>query len=551
MDNKDMNNLDANQYERDILYTLLFSQGYVKLQDIADKLYVSYPTVTRFLKSVKAILRRYDLSLQIKPSHGIKAVGSEINLRKCFIYYCHKYLSDNLSDISCLLSMNSEDHYLIEYIIRKALIEDNVSVTETGIKNLVMHIMYAIYRIKNGNCIHDDQFKWDYCEDEKSTAVKIADNLSQEYNIQFNEQEVNEIYLNIIGKKGLVNDNKIFISKNVEEIIKETNLQIKENLGYNFNDDIEFYTSLAMHIEALIVRNQHNMYLPNPIIEEIKSKCMNGYECAVIFKDYVNQKHNIKIGEDELGYLAIHYNLAIERLDDMKKKTYRFLLVCGNGTGTALFLEKKIEKQFQVKRENIDVCDLLFLKNKNLSAYDYIISTVLIPFKIDKKIIYIDNIWSDEIIPTHQMNINHLIKLINRNLIFLKCEFKSKEEIIEFLCKKVLEEYPDCRDFKKSIEKREVLSSTDIGNLVAIPHPFHTVVENSFMAVCTLAKAIKWEKNKVKYVFLVAYAKKDYDKVKNINDILLDFIYDEKWLYHLGNADTITEIMDLLERGNI
>ncbi|MEG0133845.1 MAG: PTS sugar transporter subunit IIA, partial [Clostridium sp.] len=68
---------------------------------------------------------------------------------------------------------------------------------------------------------------------------------------------------------------------------------------------------------------------------------------------------------------------------------------------------------------------------------------------------------------------------------------------------------------KKEIFSREELASTEIGNLVAIPHTSHNDLEESFISVAILKKPIIWHKEKVQVVLIICIAEKDKHEWKS------------------------------------
>ena len=66
-----------------IIRRLLLSDGYLKLEDLADEIYVSKSTLQNDLKLVKHRLAKYDIRLISRPHYGLKVSGREMKLRFC------------------------------------------------------------------------------------------------------------------------------------------------------------------------------------------------------------------------------------------------------------------------------------------------------------------------------------------------------------------------------------------------------------------------------------------------------------------------------------
>ena len=74
-----------------ILVMLLSQVDYIKLEDIADELYVSKYTVTGDLHRVEVLLGEYSLEILRRPNYGIKITGRETDIRNCMAHILGRY----------------------------------------------------------------------------------------------------------------------------------------------------------------------------------------------------------------------------------------------------------------------------------------------------------------------------------------------------------------------------------------------------------------------------------------------------------------------------
>ena len=181
----------------------------------------------------------------------------------------------------------------------------------------------------------------------------------------------------------------------------------------------------------------------------------------------------------------------------------------------------------------------------DLTEIDYVVSTVKIPFTLDKEIIYLDNVMSNIVIENDKKI--DFSGLVQNDLVFINQDFKDKKSVLDFLCNEVIEFYGLNQDFKKNVFKRENISSTDIGNYVAIPHAYELCTNESVFVMCSLKKAILWNTRKVKYIFLVSYAKKDLLISHELNEKLLGHLMNPKWIALLDHVKNGQDLKRLLE----
>ena len=95
--NKLRTNIDRVEYIlKKIL--LLYKDKTLKIESLADEMYVSLSTIKNDLKEVKVILENYNLKTISKHKLGIGILGDTKNIIKCIIESSLKYNSINVED---------------------------------------------------------------------------------------------------------------------------------------------------------------------------------------------------------------------------------------------------------------------------------------------------------------------------------------------------------------------------------------------------------------------------------------------------------------------
>lgn len=138
--------------------------------------------------------------------------------------------------------------------------------------------------------------------------------------------------------------------------------------------------------------------------------------------------------------------------------------------------------------------------------------------------------------------------VIYSELIFLNKDFKSRDEVFDFLAKKVyeIELVNNKDDFIYALEQRESIMPTNVGNLIGIPHGKTNAVEKPFIAFMRLNDEIDWiedESDKVKLVFMIGVPEDKASKVhlKIISELSKKLIDDDfnKMLLNETDKDVI------------
>ena len=138
----------------------------------------------------------------------------------------------------------------------------------------------------------------------------------------------------------------------------------------------------------------------------------------------------------------------------------------------------------------------------------------------------------------------------NKKLFSTNITGNSREEIIKNICKNIKKYINIPDNFYDLVMKRESLSETDFGNLVAIPHPFEIVTDETFVFVAILEKPIIWYKNNVQVVFLVSISNKKDDNLQKFYQYTVDFLLNEKNVIKLIENRSFENLMYLLKNSS-
>lgn len=70
-----------------LMKRLLLTEHYLKLDSLAEELFISKSTLQTDLKEVKKRLLPYDIVLETRPNYGFKLRGDEVRMRYCMAEY--------------------------------------------------------------------------------------------------------------------------------------------------------------------------------------------------------------------------------------------------------------------------------------------------------------------------------------------------------------------------------------------------------------------------------------------------------------------------------
>ena len=139
----------------------------------------------------------------------------------------------------------------------------------------------------------------------------------------------------------------------------------------------------------------------------------------------------------------------------------------------------------------------------------------------------------------------YLIQAISADTILVHEKCKTKEDILkkanEILLKKGYVE----EEFFESVKNREKISSTEIGNGIAIPHGSDKYVKQTSIVLITLEDAILWRDDMVSVILFTAVSFEQKDTMRRLLKDLYHLISSESFIEKIQKAASIEEILGI------
>lgn len=543
-----------------LIKRFLLSNSYLKMDDLADEIYVSKSTIQNDLKNVKKVLADYDIYLESRPNHGLKAVGDELKLRFCMA----EYVFDRTEEISDKLpndlfsSFNKKDMDAVLKIILDEVKAHDITLSDIAINNLLIHIVIAYKRIRDGH--HVSLYHADFEEIAEQTEFQVAEHIVKKVenilNVTFPEEEVAYVAIHLLGTK-MVSVSGKRDEKNVDHLINPETHQlidailekIEDKMDLKINRDKELIVALGLHLKPAINRYKYDMNIRNPMLKDIKRNYPLAYEAGIIAGLAIEEHTGSKINENEIGFLALHIGAAMERRK-MEQEPKRCLIVCASGLGSAQLLYYRIKSKFEGKLEVVGTTEYYKLNQYNLNAIDFIISSVPIPENISTPVIEVNSVLGKQDIEHIQSfileNEQSIYDYFQPELLHLRKGFSSKHAVLSFMCKYLEDQSMVDRSFWDAIYEREKVATTAYGNLVAVPHPISPQSDETFLSVCTLENPINWGKQPVQFVCVLSVKRNSMEDLQSMYDLLGKIIDSPSTVQKLIKSESYNEFVKVL-----
>lgn len=523
----------------------------VKLDSIATKLYTSRSTLQAELSNIRDLLDEYSINLQYKPYTGLYLEGKEEDIRKCYIRYLFK--EDSPNEIQLLTDLGNVNNELIavlkKYIERK-IIEKKIDKNDYEIEYLTKFIAVSCFRAKLNHNLDKSLSENKNYED--VFGDEFNNLLEEIFKVRLSDDEIN--YINVLIKSDDINSTDEIINKDkIKKLISESIRQIDIRYKSFLNEDSLLISSLTNHILNSYHRYNLNIDVENIILDQVKRSYPDAFNYALDLCSILENNLNININSNEVGYIAIHFATSIERAK--QQTTYKAIIVCNTGMGTSELIRIKL-RRYLPQIEVLGCYQVHYLEHINLEEIDFIISTINIdkPLIKDKALIKVSHVLNDDDIQNIEHELNkiylqgYLKSLFNEKVFYNRLDVKDKNQLLEYVCSDMVNKDFISSEDKEIILNREKLSSTEISNLVAVPHCISAKNKNS-IAICTLTNPINWGNARVKLVF-VACLDPDKKENKHVFPFIHSRIKKGKIVNDLCESTSLENFIEILMRDN-
>ncbi len=386
-----------------LLAEILKNKCLEKLAMYSHQFQVSEATISNDVNSIEPILRTYNLQLNRKPGSNLVCNGKEEDFRRAITDFVFKHIEEDKFSRIFNLSQDPwdvEDYFKsqepdgILRLLNKDLLwrvitvlKDNDTVwiyrlAQGSYIGLILHLTIALERMMNQDRIQMNplllqQMKKDSLFDQ---AKILAEYFEDEFEIQFPTEEVAYIAMHLKGAR-LLHIEDALRSDESETVVSQYELTnivyqlvdcFEETANVHVKQDEVLISGLITHLRPALTRIKYNMEIRNPLLRQIQTQYTQVYEDSAAAVNKMAAKYQIKVVDDEIGFIALHFGAALERMNQTKPhRTVRVVVVCASGIGISSLLASRIKRifkddiliearsQMDVKELDDKICDLL------------------------------------------------------------------------------------------------------------------------------------------------------------------------------------------------
>lgn len=377
--------------------------------------------------------------------------------------------------------------------------------------------------------------------DKYPVVYELLESVEQAGIYKFSQDELRYLSYVVLGNglRFFMQDGTIPISfeRKIHALIET----VSEKINLDLTKDVQLEGDLSLHLYQMVLRLQADTTVINPLLSDIKKNYPSLFGIVwYALVDFATENH-LTISDDEISFVTIHFQAAIER----SKKRRRILFVCLNGIGTSALLSAQM-RQILPDVSLIQIVSRDALSQQGLSDVALIISTIPLPkqsvpiatispmLTADdmKKIMnkYIDVVMAQKpsLPSVCDPSMNRVLSLLRGHVYFSTVE--NQQEAVDYLLSTTPWQSAEAQArYKRSVFQREKLQTTYLGNGFAIPHGDPSLLETSHVSVLFPEKTIKWGNNKADVIVMLMVSKDDKQSMEPIMDLIMQGINNKDW----------------------
>lgn len=562
-DNRENQTKNLRKYE--ITNYLLDFNSYISIEDICEHLYYSRSSITKELFEVEMLLSKYGLKL-LRNNLGIYVDGNEKDIRITKIMLNEKLnMTSDLREISKQRVFEGIDITGLYDIL--LLIESRYAIqfNDAELRDIFFYLAVMIKRhkahlnrrklIKESESAGDDLYQ---------ISSAIMEEVCLRFDLEYTSEELLYFYWFISGfsvlQDSIIVNAVTYEHDEIYGILQKILLEIDGIYHTDFSSNNTLLKNLFHHLIPAINRSKYHIFIENPLLAELKRTFAYAFEISLLIAGKLEEHLQICLLDNEIGLFTMHIAAALEN-KDQPTKTYRVAIVCTTGKGISEFLKARIQSVFR-EVKIVSILTSSRIDNESvLEQLDFIISTTALK-PLDIPVIYVAPVLKEKDIERihelliklqqkEQYKMNTLYQLLDTKISIFQITADNKNTLLCTLCDNLITEGYGNSHLYESLLRREAVSGTAIGNLIAIPHPFPEEILKSGISIAVLKKPILWDGEKVQLVFLLCISTADNKNLEYIMEDIFEIAQNTELVMKLINTRDLHSFIECIELAHI
>nr|WP_241199786.1 PRD domain-containing protein [Erwinia billingiae] len=513
-----------------LLTRFLTSAFSLKLEDLADEWFVSRATLQSDMAEVREWLGRYQLAIETKPRYGMKLFGSEVAMRTCLTDLLYKIAQEDSEDpLLNLEALNSGMLGTLQPLLHQCFSRFHIRMTDDSEFYLRLYCAVAVRRISEGYPLSDFSAE-DVDEDVRDAARHIINLMRPITGKAISPSEEAYLRVNIAARRVEEIAPSAISPDDGEALVDYILSYINSHYNFNLQNDPQLRADLLTHIKTMITRVRYQINIPNPLLANIKQHYPMAYDVTLAAVTSWGKYTPYVISENEIGFLVLHIGVGLERHYNVGYQRHpQILLVCDTGNSTVRMIQAMLTRKYpQIVLSHI--VSLREYEQKQSIEEDFVISTARLTEK-DKPVVVMSPFPTE-----YQLEQIGKLVLVDRTRPYMLEKYfdashfriidqpMSQAELFQTLCQQLEQEGVVDSDFWPSVEEREAIVSTMLGEGIALPHSLGLLAKKTVVYTVLAPQGIAWGEETAHVIFLLAISKTEYEEAMAIYDLFVTFM---------------------------
>lgn len=344
-----------------------------------DFLKVSKNTTLSDIRSLREMMRQYELALEYSRSRGYQLKGEETSKHQLAFHMINQLLQSYFGEwgLDAILSSwgFSLTFELLDKWIHESIYELQLTPIDDRLKECLYDIIFVLCRYHR-NVERVELADVTPSPNIQSCLTILLDNLQELGMIEKDMTIKDKIYLSVIlssSFEGDVQEESPYFEKLTNEIVQ--NMEQISLLSFHRQEDLKI--NLRRHLIPAYYRLKFGLPSSNDYTIRIKETYAELFELVKHALAPLERDLGLVIPDNEIAYFVVYFGGYLAQAESTDRKKYRAVLVCPNGISSSLMIKENLLPLFS----NVDfyrVSRVNQLKDLSPNDYDMVFSTVSI-----------------------------------------------------------------------------------------------------------------------------------------------------------------------------
>ncbi|MEG3110398.1 PRD domain-containing protein [Pantoea sp. T14] len=526
------------------LLTRFLTAAYsLKLEDLAEEWFVSRATLQNDMAEVREWLGRYHLTIESKPHYGMKLFGSEVAIRTCLtdlLWQIDQEQPD--SPLVTIEALNRGILASLQPMLQRCFACHNIRLSDEGERYLRLYCAVAVRRISEGYPLNDPGAE-DIGDEVREAAHDLINQLRPLVSKPISPAEENWLRVNIAARRIQDVAPSAINADDADALVDYLLSYINNHYNFNLQSDEQLRADLLTHIKTMITRVRYQIHIPNPLLDNIKQHYPMAYDVTLAAVTSWGKYTPYVISENEIGFLVLHIGVGLERHYDVGYQRHpQVLLVCDSGNSTLRMIEAMLMRKYPQLQVTARLSQREYEARTRIDE-DFVISTIRLSEK-EKPVVVMSPF------PTgFQLEQIGKLVLVDRTRPYMLEKFfdaqhflivdrpMTQSQLFGQLCKQLEAEGFVDAEFYPSVEEREAIVSTMLGEGIALPHSLGLLAKKTVVYTVLAPQGIAWGDDTAYVIFLLAISKSEYEEAMAIYDLFVTFLRERAMTRLRDSAD--------------